>query len=133
MRHLVYQKCRSPHPYRWEGDLNGSNGWVERSYALFPRMGERGLIDKEAFSQSQDYFLAREGDLSKLGAFYWWESETVVKNLRTIVLNPLIGPNGHQMIGVPIRQKSAQGTSWSYRNAKTLKSCSLIWIGSMTR
>lgn len=77
------------------------DGWKEAT-RYFHEWVKEGLIDKEAFSQSQDYFLAKgKATYQKLGAFYWWESETVVKNPEDyIVLNPLIGPNGHQMIGV---------------------------------
>jgi len=60
-----------------------------------------GLIDKVSFEQSQDNFLANGKGLETYGAFYWWESETVVSNPENyIVCNPLIGPNGDQTICV---------------------------------
>lgn len=60
-----------------------------------------GLIDKASFEQSQDNFLANGKGLETYGAFYWWESETVVSNPENyIVCNPLIGPNGDQTICV---------------------------------
>ena len=60
-----------------------------------------GLIDKVSFEQSQDNFLANGKGLETYGAFYWWESETVVSNPENyIVCSPLIGPNGDQTICV---------------------------------
>ena len=60
-----------------------------------------GLIDQVSFEQSQDNFLANGKGLETYGAFYWWESETVVSNPENyIVCNPLIGPNGDQTICV---------------------------------
>ena len=61
----------------------------------------KGLIDQVSFEQSQDNFLANGKGLETYGAFYWWESETVVSNPEYyIVCNPLIGPNGDQTICV---------------------------------
>ena len=60
-----------------------------------------GLIDQVSFEQSQDNFLANGKGLETYGAFYWWESETVVSNPENyIVCNPLIGPKGDQTICV---------------------------------
>lgn len=60
-----------------------------------------GLIDRVSFEQSQDNFLANGKGLELYGAFYWWESETVVSNPENyIVCNPIIGPNGDQTICV---------------------------------
>ena len=60
-----------------------------------------GLIDRVSFEQSQDNFLANGKGLELYGAFYWWESETVVSNPENyIVCNPLVGPNGDQTICV---------------------------------
>ncbi len=57
------------------------------------------LIDKVSFELSQDNFLANGKGLETYGAFYWWESETVVSNPENyIVCNPLIGPNGDQTV-----------------------------------
>lgn len=57
----------------------------------------KGLIDKVSFEQSQDNFLANGKGMEKYGAFYWWESETVVdKPENYIVCAPLVGPNGDQ-------------------------------------
>ena len=40
----------------------------------------KDLIDKVSFELSQDNFLANGKGLETYGAFYWWESETVVSN-----------------------------------------------------
>ncbi len=45
--------------------------------------------------------MANGKGLEIYGAFYWWESETVVSNPEHyIVCNPLIGPNGDQTVCV---------------------------------
>ena len=60
-----------------------------------------GLINQVSFEQSQDNFLANGKGLETYGAFYWWESETVVSNPENyIVCNPLVGPNGDQTVCV---------------------------------
>ena len=62
---------------------------------------DNGLIDKVSFEQSQDNFLANGKGMETYGAFYWWESETVVSNPENyIVCSPLVGPNGDQTICV---------------------------------
>lgn len=60
-----------------------------------------GLIDPVSFEQSQDNFLANGKGLETYGAFYWWESETVVSNPENyIVCAPLVGPDGEQTVCV---------------------------------
>ena len=60
-----------------------------------------GLIDKVSFEQSQDNFLANGKGTETYGAFYWWESETVVSNPENyITCSPIIGPNGDQTVCV---------------------------------
>ncbi|MCF7930807.1 MAG: hypothetical protein K9L02_04815 [Acholeplasmataceae bacterium] len=85
---------------RWMEATNFYHGWVDR-----------GLIDMEVFSQSQDQFLAKgKAAEQKLGAFYWWESETVVTNPEDyIVMAPLIGPYGDQSIGVANTPEVSKG------------------------
>ena len=62
---------------------------------------KNGLIDPVSFEQSQDNFLANGKGLETYGAFYWWESETVVSNPENYILcNPLVGPNGDQTVCV---------------------------------
>ena len=57
----------------------------------------KGIIDKVSFELSQDNFLANGKGLETYGAFYWWESETVVSNPENyIVCTPLVGPKGDQ-------------------------------------
>ena len=57
----------------------------------------KDLIDKVSFELSQDNFLANGKGLETYGAFYWWESETVVSNPENyIVCAPLVGPHGDQ-------------------------------------
>lgn len=85
---------------RWMEATNFYHQWVEND-----------LIDIESFSQSQDAFLAKgKATDQKLGAFYWWESETVVTNPEDyIVLNPLIGPYGDQGIGLANNPEISKG------------------------
>ena len=62
---------------------------------------KREIVPKSVFENSQDAFLASGKGIEKLGAFYWWESETVVSNpANYILLNPLKGMNGEQVLGV---------------------------------
>ena len=61
----------------------------------------QGLIDPVSFEQSQDNFLANGKGVETYGAFYWWESETVVSNPENyIVCAPLVGPDVDQTICV---------------------------------
>lgn len=63
-----------------------------------------GLIDQVSFEQTQDQFLANgKGGVKdeKYGAFYWWESETVVSTpANYICCKPLKGPDGKQTVSV---------------------------------
>lgn len=55
----------------------------------------KGLIDKVSFEISQDNFLANGKGEETYGAFYWWESETVVSNPENyITCAPIAGPEG---------------------------------------
>ncbi len=75
---------------RFKDATNFIAGWVAE-----------GLIDKVSFEQSQDMFLANGKGLETYGAFYWWESETVVSNPENyITCAPIIGPNGDQTVCV---------------------------------
>ncbi len=75
---------------RFKEATNFIAGWVDN-----------GLIDKVSFEQSQDNFLANGKGEETYGAFYWWESETVVSNPENyIACAPLSGPNGEQTICV---------------------------------
>ena len=67
------------------------------------------LIDKVSFEISQDNFLANGKGLETYGAFYWWESETVVSNPENyIVCNPIIGPHGDQLFRKEISRYQAR-------------------------
>lgn len=73
---------------RFKEATNYIAGWVSN-----------GLIDKVSFEQSQDNFLANGKGMETYGAFYWWESETVVSNPENyVVCAPIIGPNGDQTV-----------------------------------
>lgn len=84
--------------------------WMEATQ-YYHNWVANGLIDMEVFSQSQDAFLAKgKATDQKLGSFYWWESETVVKNPEDyIVMSPLIGPHGDQYIGVANTPEVSKG------------------------
>ena len=71
----------------------------------------------------QDAFLAKgKASNQRLGSFYWWESETVVTNPQDyIVLNPLIGPNGKQQIGVANNHEITRGEFVVFAKAPILK------------
>ena len=78
-----------------------------------------GLIDKVSFEQSQDNFLANGKGLETYGAFYWWESETVVSNPQNyIVCKPMIGPNGDQTICVSNNPEISTGELILFSNCK---------------
>ena len=78
-----------------------------------------GLIDRVSFEQSQDNFLANGKGLETYGAFYWWESETVVSNPENyIVCAPLIGPKGDQTICVSNNPEISTGEVILFSNCK---------------
>lgn len=75
---------------RFKEATNFIVGWINAGY-----------IDKVSFEQSQDNFLANGKGMETYGAFYWWESDTVVENADNyIVCAPLVGPNGDQTVCV---------------------------------
>lgn len=84
--------------------------WKEAT-AFYANWVSDGLIDKEVFSQTQDAFLAKgKASDQRLGSFYWWESETVVTNPQDyIILDPLVGLQGEQCIGVANNQEITRG------------------------
>ena len=93
---------------RFKEATNFIAGWVDA-----------GLIDKVSFEQSQDNFLANGKGLETYGAFYWWESETVVSNPENyIVCSPLIGPNGDQTICVSNNPEVGTGEVILFSNCK---------------
>lgn len=69
----------------------------------------QGLIRSTAFTQSQDQFLAR-GQTGHYGAFYWWESATVVADPEDyIVVLPLSDDDGNRYVGVSNEQEVTKG------------------------
>ncbi len=62
---------------------------------------DRGLIDRVCLEVAQDTYLATGMGSEKYGAFYWWESATVVKNPEDyICCKPLKGADGSQTVCV---------------------------------
>ncbi|MFP4187259.1 MAG: ABC transporter substrate-binding protein [Acholeplasmataceae bacterium] len=74
---------------------------------------DQGLIDREVFTQGDMDLLAKgKGDHQRLGSFYWWEKETVVKPEwydDYVAMPPLIGRNGEQIVGVSNNQEISKG------------------------
>lgn len=76
-----------------------------------------GLIDKVSFEQSQDNFLANGKGLEIYGAFYWWESETVVSHPENyVVCKPIKGPEGDQTICVSNNPETGTGEVIVFRD-----------------
>ena len=81
-----------------------------------------GLIDKVSFEISQDNFLANGKGNETYGAFYWWESETVVSNPENyIVCAPVIGPNGGQTACVSNNPEVGTGEVVVFSNCKNFQ------------
>ncbi|GAF11382.1 LOW QUALITY PROTEIN: ABC transporter, substrate-binding protein [Bacillus sp. JCM 19045] len=75
----------------------------KEAIAYFHDWFAEGLIDAEAFTHDTGQFLAKgKQDPNPLGAFIFWEIESVVGQDRAddyALLGPLEGPNGHRMYG----------------------------------
>ncbi|WP_144558985.1 ABC transporter substrate-binding protein [Shouchella miscanthi] len=75
----------------------------KEAIAYFHEWFKEGLIDQEVFTQDTGQFLAKgKQDPNPLGAFLFWEIESVVGLDRAddyTLLGPLEGPNGHRMYG----------------------------------
>ena len=74
----------------------------------------KGLIERDVFVQGEMEFLAKgKGNHQRLGSFYWWEKETVIKpewQDDYVAIPPLISPDGQtQMIGVSNNQEISKG------------------------
>ena len=74
----------------------------------------KGLIEQDVFVQGEMEFLAKgKGNDQRLGSFYWWEKETVIKpewQADYVAIPPLISPDGQtQMIGVSNNQEISKG------------------------
>lgn len=82
----------------------------------------KGLIDKVSFEQSQDNFLANGKGAETYGAFYWWESETVVSNPENyIACAPLTGPDGEQTICVSNNPEISTGEVVVFSNCANVE------------
>ena len=96
---------------RFKDATNFIAGWVSD-----------GLINQIAFEQSQDNFLANGKGAEIYGAFYWWESETVVsKPENYITCNPLIGPNGDQTVCVSNNPEIGTGEVVVFRDCENVE------------
>ncbi|WP_162150786.1 hypothetical protein [Acholeplasma equifetale] len=98
---------------------------------FFARWIKDGLIEKDVFTQSEFDLLAKgKGTSPRLGSFYWWEKETVIKpewQDQYVALPPLIGPNGNQTIGVSNNQEISKGNFVVFSKAKNPEIL-LTWI-----
>lgn len=81
-----------------------------------------GLIDKEILSQSEFDLLSKgKGSHPRLGSFYWWEKETVIKpewQDQYVAIPPLIGHDGEQTIGVSNNHEIGKGQFVVFENAE---------------
>ncbi|GIN07026.1 sugar ABC transporter substrate-binding protein [Shouchella clausii] len=75
----------------------------KEAIAYFHEWFAEGLIDQEVFTHDTGQFLAKgKQDPNPLGAFIFWEIESVVGLERAedyVLLGPLEGPNGDRMYG----------------------------------
>ena len=92
---------------------------------------EDGLIEKDVLTQGEFDFLAKgKGTAPRLGSFYWWEKETVIKpewQDQYVALPPLIGPNGQQAVGVSNNQEISKGNFVVFSKAQNPEIL-LTWI-----
>ena len=90
-----------------------------------------GLIEKDVLTQGEFDLLAKgKGSNPRLGSFYWWEKETVIKpewQDQYVALPPLIGPNGKQTIGVSNNQEISKGNFVVFSKTKNPEIL-LTWI-----
>lgn len=80
---------------------------------FFSQWIEDGLIERDVLTQGEFDLLAKgKGTHPRLGSFYWWEKETVIKpewQSQYVALPPLIGANGDQHVGVSNNQEISKG------------------------
>jgi putative aldouronate transport system substrate-binding protein len=92
---------------------------------------EDGLIEKDVLTQGEFDLLAKgKGTAPRLGSFYWWEKETVIKpewQDQYVALPPLIGPNGQQAVGVSNNQEISKGNFVVFSKAQNPEIL-LTWI-----
>ena len=90
----------------WRKAVSELSGWVKS-----------GLIEAAVFEDGQDAFLAKgkvnSQGYEKLGAFYWWEMETVISKEQQenyIVMQPLVDDDTNkQYVGVSNLQEVEKG------------------------
>lgn len=91
----------------------------------------KGLIDKEILSQGEFDLLSKgKGTHQRLGSFYWWEKETVIKpewQDDYVALPPLIGHDGKQNVGISNNHEIAKGQFVVFENAQNPEVL-LTWI-----
>jgi putative aldouronate transport system substrate-binding protein len=87
---------------QYRAATNFYGGWIQE-----------GLIERDVLTQGEFDLLAKgKGSHPRLGSFYWWEKETVIKpewQSQYVALPPLIGPNGQQKVGVSNNQEISKG------------------------
>ncbi len=92
---------------------------------------EEGLIEKDVLTQGEFDLLAKgKGSNPRLGSFYWWEKETVIKpewQSQYVALPPLIGQDGKQNIGVSNNQEISKGNFVVFSKAQNPEIL-LTWI-----
>jgi putative aldouronate transport system substrate-binding protein len=80
---------------------------------FFSQWIEDGLIERDVLTQGEFDLLAKgKGTHPRLGSFYWWEKETVIKpewQSQYVAFPPLIGANGDQHVGVSNNQEISKG------------------------
>lgn len=98
---------------------------------FFSNWIDEGLIEKDVLTQGEFDLLAKgKGSNPRLGSFYWWEKETVIKpewQAQYVALPPLIGPDGKQEIGVSNNQEISKGNFVVFSKAKNPEIL-LTWI-----
>jgi len=91
----------------------------------------KGLIDKEILSQGEFDLLSKgKGTNQRLGSFYWWEKETVIKpewQDDYVALPPLIGHDGKQNVGISNNHEVGKGQFVVFENAQNPEIL-LTWI-----
>ena len=90
-----------------------------------------GLIEKDVLTQGEFDLLAKgKGTHPRLGSFYWWEKETVIKpewQSQYVALPPLIGHDGTQKVGVSNNQEISKGNFVVFSKTKNPEIL-LTWI-----
>ena len=82
----------------------------------------KGLIDPVSLEAKQDNYLADGKGTEKYGAFYWWESETVVDHPEHYVCcKPLKGPEGGQTVCVSNNPEISTGEVIFFRGTPNVE------------